>query len=140
MWPTSVQFYIDFRQQFGNLEEIFINTIPHDVEVNDKLHHVYISSKSPSKTISILDGRTDRLVQNIPLIQAPLDIEVNEEESKVYLAGKDDISLIDDKDSSALSIDSFKKYDVAGNYSKIAVDEDAERVYVINQDLWTPHF
>ena len=119
----------------GTSKEIFINTIPHDVEVNDKLHHVYISSKSPSKTISILDGRTDRLIQNIPLIQAPLDIEVNEEESKVYLAGKDDIRLIDDNGSNALSIDSFKKYDVAGNYSKIAVDEDAEKVYVINQEL-----
>ncbi|MBA3284808.1 MAG: YncE family protein [Nitrosopumilus sp.] len=118
----------------GTLKEIFIDTIPHDVEVNDKIHHVYISGKSPSKTISILDGRTDRLIQNISLIQAPLDIEVNEKESKVYLAGKDGIRLIDDDGSNHLVVDSVKKYDVDGNYSKIAVDEGAGKVYVIDQD------
>ena len=77
----------------GTLKEIFINTIPHDVEVNDKIHHVYISGKSPSETISIIDGRTDKLLQNIPLNQEPTDIEVNEEESKLYIAGKDGIMV-----------------------------------------------
>jgi DNA-binding beta-propeller fold protein YncE len=120
--------------KLGTLKEIFIETIPHDLEVNDKIHHVYISGKSPSKTISIFDGRTDRLIQNISLIQAPLDIEVNEEESKVYLAGKEGIRLIDDDGSRPLGIDPVKKYDIEGNYSKIAVDEEAEKVYVINQD------
>ena len=118
----------------GTLKEIFINTIPHDVEVNDKIHHVYISGKSPSETISIIDGRTDKLLQSIPLIQEPTDIEVNEEESKLYIAGKDGIMLIDDKGSNPLNIDSVKKYDVEANYSKIAVDEEAEKVYVISQD------
>ncbi|MDQ3084338.1 MAG: YncE family protein [Thermoproteota archaeon] len=120
--------------KLGTLKEIFIESIPHDVEVNDKIHHVYISGKSPSKTISIIDGRTDRLIQNISLIQAPLDIEVNEKESKVYMAGKEGIRLIDDNGSHPLGIDSVKKYDIEGNYSKIAVDEEAEKVYVINQD------
>ena len=69
----------------GTLKEIFINTIPHDVEENDKIHHVYISGKSPSETISIIDGRTDALLQNIPLEQELTDIEVNEKESKLYL-------------------------------------------------------
>lgn len=118
----------------GTLKEIFINTIPHDVEVNDKIHHVYISGKSPSETISIIDGRTDKLLQNIPLIQEPTDIEVNEKESKLYIAGKDGIRLIDDNGSNPLNIDSVKKYDVEANYSKIAVDEEAEKVYVISQD------
>jgi DNA-binding beta-propeller fold protein YncE len=117
----------------GTLKEIFINTIPHDVEVNDKIHHVYISGKSPSETISIIDGRTDELLHNIPLNEEPLDIEVNEEESRLYLAGKDGIRLIDDNGSSPLNIDPVKKYDVGANYSKIAIDEDAEKVYVINQ-------
>ncbi len=115
------------------LKEIFINTIPHDVEENDKIHHVYISGKSPSETISIIDGRTDELLQNIPLNQEPSDIEVNEKESKLYLAGKGGISLIDDNGSNPLNIDSVKKYDVEGNYSKIAVDEEAEKVYVLNE-------
>ncbi len=118
----------------GTLKEIFINTIPHDVEVNDKIHHVYISGKSPSETVSIIDGRTDKLLQNIRLVQEPTDIEVNEKESKLYIAGKDGIRLIDDNGSNPLSIDSVKKYDVGANYSKIAVDEDAEKVYVLNQD------
>jgi DNA-binding beta-propeller fold protein YncE len=118
----------------GTLKEIFIETIPHDLEVNDKIHHVYISGKAPSKTISILDGRTDRLIQNISLSQAPLDIEVNEKESKVYLAGKEGIRLIDDDGSKPLGINPVKKYDIEGNYSKIAVDEEAEKVYVIDQD------
>ena len=117
----------------GTLKEIFINTIPHDAEVNDKIHHVYISGKSPSETISIIDGRTDALLQNIPLNQEPSDIEVNEKESKLYLAGKDGIRLIDDNGSNPLNIDSVKKYDVEANYSKIAVDEEAEKVYVLNE-------
>lgn len=117
----------------GTLKEIFINTIPHDVEENDKIHHVYISGKSPSETISIIDGRTDELLQNIPLEQELTDIEVNEKESKLYLAGKDGIRLIDDIGSNSLSIDLVKKYDVEANYTKIAVDEEAEKVYVINQ-------
>ncbi len=117
----------------GTLKEIFINTIPHDVEENDKIHHVYISGKSPSETISIIDGRTDELLQNIPLEQELTDIEVNEKESKLYLAGKDGIRLIDDTGSNSLSIDLVKKYDVEANYTKIAVDEEAEKVYVINQ-------
>ena len=117
----------------GTLKEIFINTIPHDVEVNDKIHHVYISGKSPSETISIIDGRTDKLLQNIPLNQEPVDIEVNEKESKVYIAGKEGIWLIDDNGSNSSNIDSVKKYDVEANYSKIAVDEEAEKVYVLNQ-------
>lgn len=118
----------------GILKEVFINTIPHDVEVNDKIHHVYISGKSPSETISIIDGRTDELLQNIPLDHEPKDIEVNEKESKLYLAGKEGVMLIDDNGSNALNVDSVKKYLVESNYSKIAVDEDAARVYVINQD------
>lgn len=118
----------------GTLKEIFVNTIPHDVEVNDKIHHVYISGKSPSETISIIDGRTDELLQNIPLNEEPLDIEVNEKESKLFLAGKDGIRMIDDNGSNPLTIDSVKKYDLEANYSKIAVDEEAEKVYVINQD------
>ncbi|WP_458744398.1 YncE family protein [Candidatus Nitrosocosmicus sp. T] len=118
----------------GTLKEIFVNTIPHDVEVNDKIHHVYISGKSPSETISIIDGRTDELLQNIPLNEEPLDIEVNEKESKLFVAGKDGIRMIDDNGSNPLNIDSVKKYDVEANYSKIAVDEEAEKVYVINQD------
>jgi DNA-binding beta-propeller fold protein YncE len=118
----------------GTLKEIFVNTISHDVEVNDKIHHVYISGKSPSETISIIDGRTDELLQNIPLKEEPLDIEVNEKESKLFLAGKDGIRLIDDNGSNPLNIDSVKKYDVEANYSKIAVDEEAEKVYVIKQD------
>ncbi|WP_415309553.1 YncE family protein [Candidatus Nitrosocosmicus sp. FF01] len=117
----------------GTLKEIFINTIPHDVEENDKIHHVYISGKSPSETISIIDGRTDELLQNIPLEQELTDIEVNEKESKLYLAGKGGIRLIDDTGSNSLSIDLVKKYDVEANYTKIAVDEEAEKVYVINQ-------
>ncbi len=117
----------------GTLKEIFIDTIPHDVEENDKIHHVYVSGKSPSETISIIDGRTDELLQTIPLNQESADIEVNEKESKLYLAGKDGISLIDDKGSNPLKIDSIKKYDVVGNYSKIAVDEEAEKVYVIDE-------
>ncbi len=117
----------------GTLKEIFINTIPHDVEVNDKIHHVYISGKSPSETISIIDGRTDKLLQNLPLNQEPVDIEVNEKESKVYIAGKEGIWLIDDNGSNSSNIDSVKKYDVEANYSKIAVDEEAEKVYVLNQ-------
>jgi DNA-binding beta-propeller fold protein YncE len=117
----------------GTLKEIFINTIPHDVEENDKIHHVYISGKSPSETISIIDGRTDELLQNIPLEQELTDIEVNEKESKLYLAGKGGIRLIDDIGSNSLSIDLVKKYDVEANYTKIAVDEEAEKVYVINQ-------
>ncbi len=59
----------------GTLKEIFINTIPHDVEVNDKIHHVYISGKSPSETISIIDGRTNELLQNIPLNEKPLRLK-----------------------------------------------------------------
>ena len=117
----------------GTLKEIFINTIPHDAEVNDKIHHVYVSGKSPSETISIIDGRTEELLQNIQLDQEPRDIEVNEKESKLYLAGKDGIRLIDDNGSRPLSIDPVKKYEVEGNYSKIAVDEEAEKVYVINE-------
>lgn len=117
----------------GTLKEIFIDTIPDDVEVNDKLHHVYVSGKSPSETISIIDGRTDELLQKIPLTQEARDIEVDEKESKLYLAGKDGIRLIDDNDSNRLNIDMVKKYDVEGNYSKIAVDEEAEKVYVINE-------
>jgi DNA-binding beta-propeller fold protein YncE len=117
----------------GTLKEIFINTIPHDVEENDKIHHVYISGKSPSETISIIDGRTDELLQNIPMNQESTDIEINEKESKLFLAGNDGIRLIDDNGSNPLSIDLVKKYDVEANYSKIAVDEEAEKVYVINQ-------
>jgi DNA-binding beta-propeller fold protein YncE len=117
----------------GTLKEIFIKTIPHDVELNDKIHHVYVSGKSPSETISIIDGRTDELLQNIPLNQEPHDIEVNEKESKLYLAGKDGIWLIDDNGSNPLRIDLVKKYDIEANYTKIAVDEEAEKVYVINQ-------
>lgn len=117
----------------GTLKEIFINTIPHDVEENDKIHHVYISGKSPSETISIIDGRTDELLQNIPLNQESADIEVNEKESKLFLAGNDGLRLIDDNGSNPLNIDLVKKYDVPANYSKLAVDEEAEKVYVINQ-------
>lgn len=117
----------------GTLKEIFVNTIPHDVEENDKIHHVYISGKSPSETISIIDGRTDELLQTISLNQESADIEVNEKESKLFLAGKDGIRLIDDNGSNPLNIDLVKKYDVVGNYSKIAVDEEAEKVYIINQ-------
>jgi DNA-binding beta-propeller fold protein YncE len=69
----------------GTLKEIFINAIPHDVEVNDKIHRVYISGKSPSETVSIIDGRTDELLHNIPLNQEPLDIEVNEKDQSVYI-------------------------------------------------------
>ena len=118
----------------GTLKEIFISTIPHDEEVNDKIHHVYISGKSPSETISIIDGRTDELLQNIPLNQEPTDIEVNEKESKLYIAGKDGIRLIDDNGSNPLNINSVNKYDIEANFSKIAVDEDAEKVYVLNED------
>jgi DNA-binding beta-propeller fold protein YncE len=117
----------------GSLKEIFIDTIPHDVEVNDKIHHVYISGKSPSETISIVNGRTDELLQQIPLNQEPRDIEVDEKESKLYFAGKDSIRLIDDDGANPLNIDQVKKYDIEGNYSKIAVDEEAEKVYVINE-------
>jgi len=67
------------------------------------------------------------------LTQEARDIEVDEKESKLYLAGKDGIRLIDDNDSNRLNIDMVKKYDVEGNYSKIAVDEEAEKVYVINE-------
>lgn len=69
----------------GTLKEIFINTIPHDVEENDKIHCVYISGKSLSETISIIDGRTDELLQNIPLEQELTDIEVNEKDHSVYI-------------------------------------------------------
>ncbi len=53
----------------------------------------------------------------------------------MFLAGKDGIRLIDDNGSNPLTADSVKKYDVEANYSKIAVDEETEKVYVINQDL-----
>jgi len=118
----------------GTLKEVFINTIPHDVEVNDKIHHVYISGKSPSETVSIIDGRTDKLLQTLSLDQEPLDIEVNEKESLLYLVNKNGVMLIDDNGSYPLSIDPIKRYDVDANYSKIAVDEIAKRVYIINQD------
>lgn len=118
----------------GTLKEIFIHTIPHDMEVNDKIHHVYVSGKSPLETISIIDGRTDTLLQNIPLDQEPIDIEVNEKESKLYLAEKNGVMLVDDNGSNQLNIDSVKKYERVSNYSKITVDEKTEKVYVINQD------
>ena len=41
--------------------------------------------------------------------------------------------MIDDNGSSPLDIDSVKKYDVEANYSKIAIDEESKKVYVINQ-------
>jgi len=109
----------------GTLKEVFIPTIPHDAEVNDKIHHVYISGKSPSEAVSIIDGRTDKLLQNIPLDKEPLGIEVNEKESLLYIAGKNGVMLIDDNGSYPLSIDPVKQYRVDANFSKIAVDEEA---------------
>lgn len=64
----------------------------------------------------------------------PFDIEVNEKESLLYIAGKNGVMLIDDNDSYPLSIDPVKQYCVEANFSKIAVDEEAESVYLINQD------
>jgi len=109
----------------GTLKEVFIPTIPHDAEVNDKIHHVYISGKSPSEAVSIIDGRTDKLLQNIPLDKESLGIEVNEKESLLYIAGKNGVMLIDDNGSYPLSIDPVKQYRVDANFSKIAVDEEA---------------
>jgi len=37
----------------GTLKEIFINTIPHDEEVNDKIHHVYIFQVNPLQILSL---------------------------------------------------------------------------------------
>lgn len=109
----------------GTLKEIFIDTIPHDVEVNDKIHHVYISGKSPSKTISILDGRTDRLIQNISLIQAPLDIEVNEKEHSVYIiTGKSFYKQYNDTGMMGIELNNKPR--------TIEVNENTNIVYVIS--------
>ena len=108
----------------GTLKEIFINTIPHDVEVNDKIHRVYISGKSPSETVSIIDGRTDELLHNIPLNQEPLGIEVNEKDQSVY--------IITEKNFYKLSNDTSLTGIVLNNKPHtLEVDENSNMVYVL---------
>lgn len=109
----------------GTLKEVFINTIPHDVEVNDKIHHVYISGKSPSETVSIIDGRTDKLLQTLSLDQEPLDIGVNENDHSVYIITEDDFYK-QTNNSQLLGIELKNKP------RAVEVDESNKLVYIIS--------
>jgi YVTN family beta-propeller protein len=111
----------------GTLKEIFVNTLPHDVEVNDKIHHVYISGKSPSETISIIDGRTDELLQNIPLKEEPLDIEVNEKDHSVYVLAEHGLYSLNEKTNRLTNIS------VSEPFSNIEVNENSNIIYLTSE-------
>jgi DNA-binding beta-propeller fold protein YncE len=113
----------------GTLKEVLINTIPHDAEVNDKIHHVYLSGKSPSGTVSIIDGRTDKFLQNMPLDQEPLDIEVNEKDHSVYAITEE--NFYKQHNNSQLLGTELKN-----KPRTMEVDENTNMIYVISdQDL-----
>jgi YVTN family beta-propeller protein len=119
--------YFDSSIQIEN-KPIQLNKSPFDVAVDPTTNKIYVIHQSPSPSLSIIDGNTNKILnQSIPLGKNPVDISINSNSNKIYVAnfGNASVSVIDGKTDKLIG-----GLNVAANPLSVAVNPNTDKVYV----------
>ena len=126
---------IDGKTQRIVANNIHVGTFPHVVVTNPITNKVYVTNwgtiDTNSCTVSVLDGRTDKLIADIPTGNSPHSVTVNPNTNRVFVTNEDDntISVIDGNTDKVL-----KTVRVGNSPADIVIDEATNMIYVANQD------
>jgi YVTN family beta-propeller protein len=107
-------------------ENITVGKDPLDIAVDTHSNKVYVVNYGDG-TVSVIDGKTDKLIKDIDVDEHPFRITVNPTINKVYVTNEDSgtVSVIDGKTDQLI-----KDIDVDDNPFSIAVNPTTNNVYV----------
>ena len=126
---------LDGKTQRIVANNIHVGTFPHVVVTNPITNKVYVTNwgtiDTNSCTVSVLDGRTDKLIADIHTGNSPHSVVVNPNTNRVFVTNEDDntISVIDGNTDKVL-----KTVRVGNSPADIVINEATNMIYVANQD------
>ena len=92
---------IDGKTQSVITNDIHVGTFPHVVAINPITNKIYVTNwgtyDTNSSTVSVIDGRSNRMITNIHTGNSPHSVVVNPNTNKAYVTNEDDdtVSVID---------------------------------------------
>jgi DNA-binding beta-propeller fold protein YncE len=124
-----VFFYLN---PFTDSEEILLGRTPSEISVIPETNMIYVST-SDNNPISIIDGKTNEVVDDITLDQPASDISVNPETNMIYAAGynsssrsSDSIYVMDGKTLTMVDDISVDK-----NIIDLSVNPETNMIYAV---------
>jgi YVTN family beta-propeller protein len=112
-----------------------VGSLPRSVAVNPITNTVYVAN-SDSKTISVIDGITNKLVSSIPVENTPVKMAVNPNTNKIYVVYCDPQGGSAHADCSSISVIDGKTNKIVSRIAEdvkandIAVNPDTNKIYV----------
>jgi DNA-binding beta-propeller fold protein YncE len=118
-----------FTNNIENYDTIAASAIK---AVNPNTNRVYATPLSTAASVSVIDGSTNRLIDNVMLDNNPSDMAVNANTNRVYVIsdGHDKISVVNGLTNKVLVSNIAAAYD---NLMSIAVNPNTNRIYARSQ-------
>jgi YVTN family beta-propeller protein len=118
---------------FTESEEILLGRTPSEISVNPQTNMIYVSTPD-NNAISIIDGKTNKVVDDITLDLPASDISVNPQTNMIYVAGynssarsSDSVYVIDGKTNTMIDDD----ISVDKNIIDLSVNPQTNMIYAV---------
>jgi len=115
-----------------------LGVAPQGIAVDARAGRVFIANAGidgSERTVSVLDSRTERLIQTVSVGQGPQSVAVNERTGRLFVADymRGRVSVIDTRSGALLSTA------IVGSHPlRLSVDPQTARVFVVNQGSTSP--
>ena len=114
-------------------EQFILGLNPSFTSVNPETNTIYVSNFG-NNSISVIDGGTNKVVNQISLEQGSNDISLNPQTNMVYVAGNNSISVIDGKKNEV--VNQVALTDLSG-ITAISVNPQTNMIYAIGYNYFS---
>lgn len=104
--------------------------VPAEISVNPSTNQVFLTNFF-SKTVSVVDGKSNEIIKTISLEDYPTGVKINEKTNEIFVFGYDWISKFDGNDWKLI----YDKKGIGGQYNKkISIDPQTNLIYLAYVD------
>ena len=110
-----------FFNPFTHSEAILLGQIPSEISINPQTNMIYVTG---SDYVSVIDGKTNKVVDDITLGQPATDISINPQTNRIYEAGSNSVYVIDAKTKTMVADIPVEK-----NIIDLSVNQQTNKIY-----------
>ena len=112
-----------FFNPFTHSEAILLGQIPSEISINPQTNMIYVTG---SDYVSVIDGKTNKVVDDITLGQPATDISINPQTNMIYEAGSNSVHVIDAKTKTMVADISVEK-----NIIDLSINPQTNKIYAV---------
>ena len=110
-----------FFNPFTHSEAILLGQIPSEISINPQTNMIYVTG---SNYVSVIEGKTNKVVDDITLGQPATDISINPQTNMIYEAGSNSVHVIDAKTKTMVADIPVEK-----NIIDLSINPQTNRIY-----------